>query len=117
MTTQTVNESPLVDIAKPTMTSPVSGLVYRSPLTVSGVAGIGPGPGTAEYEAAFYEPYQLVKNTVPSDKRISFNHNAAPGPKRLDIRTGYRIGNDQSWSDWQSIGWFYVLTPPRTDTA
>lgn len=112
MAKQSASENPLIDIDKPTMTSPVAGGIYRSPIVVRGMADVGTGLGTADYEASFYEPYESKKDWIPADKRIAFEQNLVPGPKRLDIRTGYRIASDQSWSEWLAIGWFYVLTPP-----
>lgn len=112
MTMKTMGAEPLVDVAKPVMTSPTAGAIYTSPVLVSGMADKGSVVGTADYEASFYEPVQQVKNTIGEDKKINFSHNLTPGPKRLDIRTGYRLGSEQSWSEWLAIGWFYVLTPP-----
>lgn len=112
MTTRTMGTEPLVDVAKPVMTSPVGGRIYSAPVLVSGIASIGSVIGTADYEASFFEPSQQVKGNIPPDKSIHFNYDLTPGPKRLDIRTGYRVGDEQSWSPWLAIDWFYVLTPP-----
>ncbi|MNO92382.1 hypothetical protein D3C76_839540 [compost metagenome] len=113
MTTKTMKTGadPLT-LTPPTMTSPVEGRAYSSPVTVSGRAM--QSEGSTEYEATFYDPYQPVENTIPEDMSIQFNQDLSPGPKKLDIRTAFYLEFPYLpfWSDWRHIGWFYVRTPP-----